>query len=440
MKTLKEWLDLRAAKRSEGDDLLELARTEKRDLTTEEEVKYDAIQKEVSDMEPKIQRATVIEANARANAASSPAVHTGVTGNQHTSTGDENDLSKFDLMRAIQLRANDKKIDGVEAEVAQMGAESARVNGIEVTGEGFSIPTQFLQKRGQTATGQTSATGDQGGVTVPTDIMPLLDALWSQTWLQPAGARFMTGLTGNPRFPVQTTKPTVSELTEIQEMGYTEILFTDFGMTPKRRGVTIPISKQIILQSSIDIQSLVMENISKGIAQYMNVEGIGIVLGAITLGNGNLLVLGDNGDVVTYEDLVDLEELVDAKDALAFSPRYLTNSAVKSALKKTQLFSGTNGEPVWGKGNILNDYPAIVSNLVPRNLVKGSASNASPVIFGNFKDLYVGMWGAVEFIVDPFTAKRKAQTEITANTFYDIKVARNESFAGIKDAVPAVAP
>src|SRR5690606_40864048 len=69
-------------------------------------------------------------------------------------------------------------------------------------------------------------------------------------------------------------------------------------------------------------------------------------------------------------------------------------------------------------------------NLVPSNLVKGNASNCSALIFGNFSDLFVGMWDGFEFIVDPFTAKRKGQIEVTANTFYDIKVARAASFAG----------
>jgi HK97 family phage major capsid protein len=265
-----------------------------------------------------------------------------------------------------------------------------------------------------------------------------LDALWSQTWLSQAGARFLTGLSGNPRFPVQTTKPTVSELTEIEEMGYTEILFSDFQMSPKRRGVTIPISKQVIMQASEDVQGLVTENISLAIAQYMNVEAISIILGAITAGNNNLLALGANGAAPTYENLVDLEALVDNKDALLFAPKYLTNTKVKAKMKKTQVFTGTSGEPVWGKGSILNDYPALVSNLIPSNLTKGTASAiASAIVFGNFRDLYVGLWGGVEFIVDPYSAKKKAQVEITANTFYDIKVARTESFAGIKDALTA---
>lgn len=434
MKTLREWLDARAAKKAEALAITELANSEKRELTADEGELFDKLEAEVNEMDGHIERARKVEDLAKKRAVDAPAIIT-APGDPATPT---NEKRSFSLMRAIQLKTDGKPVDGYEGEVLEEGVKNARMNNIDITADAFYVTSNHLQKRGQTVTGQTTAAGDQGGKLVPTDTMPLLDTLWSQTWLSQSGARFLTGLSGNPRFPVQTTKPTVSELTEIEEMGYTEILFSDFQMSPKRRGVTIPISKQVILQASEDVQGLVTENISKAIAQYMNVEAIGIVLGAITSGNNNLLALGTNGDVPTYEDLVDLEALVDTKDALLFSPYYLTNPKVKAKLKKTQVFTGTNGDPVWGKGNVLNDYPTIVSNLIPSNLTKGTASGvASAIVFGNFRDLYVGLWGGVEFIVDPYSAKKKAQVEITANTFYDIKVARTESFAGIKDALTA---
>lgn len=433
MKKLREWLDERAAKKAAADAITELATSEKRELTADEAKKFDELIAEIDEMDGPdghIERARKVEELAKRRAVEAPAI-INAPGDPITPV---NERRSFSLNRAIQLQADGKAVDGYEGEVLEEGAANAKRNGIETTSDAFYVPASFLQKRGQTATGQTSAAGDQGGKLVPTDTMPLLDALWSQTWLSQAGARFLTGLSGNPRFPVQTTKPTVSELTEIEEMGYTEILFSDFQMSPKRRGVTIPISKQVIMQASEDVQGLVTENISMAIAQYLNVEAIGILLGAITSGNNNLLALGATGDVPTYNSLVDLEALVDSKDALLFAPKYLTNTKVKAKLKKTQVFTGTNGEPVWGKGSILNDYPAIVSNLIPSNLTKSTGTNLSAIIFGNFRDLYVGLWGGVEFIVDPYSAKKKAQVEITANTFYDIKVARTESFAGIKDA------
>ena len=45
----------------------------------------------------------------------------------------------------------------------------------------------------------------------------------------------------------------------------------------------------------------------------------------------------------------------------------------------------------------------VVSNNVPSNLSKGSRSNLSAIIYGNFADFMIGMFGNLEILVDPYT-------------------------------------
>lgn len=429
--TLKELQDQRALKVEEADALIDLAKNEGRDLTDEEAAIFDQLHEEISNLDTRIGRQQKIEAFKGARTA--PAGN----GQDELSEQDKKDLRKFNLGKALAKLAEGRQLEGVELEVAKMGEESARSAGIVPIQGSLVVPSSVL-KRGQTVTGQTAAAGDQGGVTVPEDLNPLIDALWSKTWLGPAGARFLTGLQGNQRFPIQTTKPTITQLTEIQEDSLTEILFSDFQMTPKRRGATIPFSRQMMIQSSLDIQSLVIENISLALSQYLNTEALGVVLAAITTGNNNIVELGTNGDVPSYETLVKIRTKVDTKDALIKAPVWVTNPLVQGQLQLTQKFTGTNGQPVWGDTNELLGYQAVVTNLVPSNLVKGSATNCSALVFGNFDDLYVGIWDGFEFVVDPYTQKRKGQIEVTANTFYDVKVARADSFAGAKDVLTSL--
>jgi len=429
--TLKDLLDQRALKVEEADALIDVAQSEGRDLTDEEAAKFDQLHEEISQLDARIGRQQKIEAFKGSRTA--PVGN----GQDELSEQDKKDLRKFNLGKALAKLAEGRQLEGIELEVAKMGEESARSAGIVPIQGSLVVPSSVL-KRGQTVTGQTAATGDQGGVTVPEDLNPLIDALWSKTWLGPAGARFLTGLQGNQRFPIQTTKPTITQLTEIQEDSLTEILFSDFQMTPKRRGATIPFSRQMMIQSSLDIQSLVIENISLALSQYLNTEALGVVLAAITAGNNNIVELGTNGDVPSYETLVKIRTKVDTKDALIKAPVWVTNPLVQGQLQLTQKFTGTNGQPVWGDTNELLGYNAVVTNLVPSNLVKGSATNCSALVFGNFDDLYVGIWDGFEFVVDPYTQKRKGQIEVTANTFYDVKVARADSFAGAKDVLTSL--
>ena len=76
-------------------------------------------------------------------------------------------------------------------------------------------------------------------------------------------------------------------------------------------------------------------------------------------------------------------------------------------------------------------------NAIPSNLSKGSGSNLSAILYGNFRDLYIGMWGSLEILVDPYSDFSKGTTAVRAIQSIDINVAHAESFAAMKDAIAA---
>lgn len=428
---MKRITDLRsdiASKEARMKAIFDKTEAEKRSRTPEETAEWTNLKNELVTMR---QELADLEEQDRINRSQAkpvdaPAVHT-----------DKKDISSFSIYRGLSLLVQGKELDGAEKEVHDIAVTEARLSNI--TPQGFAVPS-FLpsEKRGQTSTGQTSTAGDQGGFTVPTVINGFIEALWAKNFLSEVGATRLAGLTGNLSIPVQSTKPAASELTEIEQMGDTEILFSDVDMSPNRRGITIPLSKLIMLQSSLDMQNLVMEQMRKALGYKLNVDAITAILAAITSGNGNLIDLDTNGAIAEYPDFVQLETLVANNNAEKDGMKYLTNTKVRGKAKVTQKFSSTNGDPIWEKGNEINGYPAVVANTVPSNLTKGVSSGVcSAIVFGNFQDCYVGMWGGMDFVVDPFSAKRKHQIEITANMFWDVEIARALSFAGIKDALTA---
>jgi HK97 family phage major capsid protein len=426
---MKRITDLRseiAQKRSRMKAIMDLCEKETRSRSEAEKTEWANLKKEADDAEVELRDLEEQDRINRSNATpvNAPAIHT-----------EKKDLSNFSIYRGLSLLSQGKQLDGAEKEVHDIAVEEARLSNI--TPQGFAVPS-FLpkEKRGQTSTGQTSVAGDQGGFTVPTIINGFIEALWAKNFLSEVGATRLAGLTGNLSIPVQTTKPSASELTEIEQMSDTEILFSDVDMSPNRRGITIPLSKLIMIQSSLDMQNLVMEQMRKALGYKLNIDAITAILAAITTGNGNLLALDTNGAIAEYPDFVALETLVANANAEKDGMKYLTNTKVRGKAKVTQKFSTTNGDPIWEKGNEVNGYPAVVANTVPSNLTKGSASGVcSAIVFGNFSDCYVGMWGGMDFVVDPYSAKRKHQIEITANMFWDVEIARALSFAGIKDAL-----
>ena len=62
-------------------------------------------------------------------------------------------------------------------------------------------------------------------------------------------------------------------------------------------------------------------------------------------------------------------------------------------------------------------------------------SNLSAVIYGNFADLLIGLYGTLEILVDPYTDFAKGTTGVRALQTIDIAVRHAESFAAMQDAI-----
>ena len=78
-----------------------------------------------------------------------------------------------------------------------------------------------------------------------------------------------------------------------------------------------------------------------------------------------------------------------------------------------------------------------VTNAIPSNLTKESGSNLSAILYGNFADLYIGLFGELEILLDPYTDFAKRTTSVRILQSIDIKVARPESFSLMVDAIVA---
>ena len=160
--------------------------------------------------------------------------------------------------------------------------------------------------------------------------------------------------------------------------------------------------------------------------QLLNTTGIGSVAG------------GTNGLAPHLDHLLDLKKEVAVDNADVFSCGFLTNAKVEAVLAKlkdsdSQYLLSPYGTEL-GCTQIAGRRFE-VSNNVPSNLTKGTGSNLSAVIYGNFADLLIGLYGTLEVLVDPYTDFAKGTTGIRALQSIDIAVRHAESFAAMKDAI-----
>ena len=74
------------------------------------------------------------------------------------------------------------------------------------------------------------------------------------------------------------------------------------------------------------------------------------------------------------------------------------------------------------------------TSLVPSNLTKGTSSGVcSAMIFGNFNDLVVGEWGALDLLFDPYTGSTTGAMRVTAFMDCDVAVRHAQSFSATQD-------
>ena len=147
---------------------------------------------------------------------------------------------------------------------------------------------------------------------------------------------------------------------------------------------------------------------------------------------------GTNGIAPHLDHLLDLEKEVAVDNVDVATCGYLTNAKVEAVLAKlkdsdSQYLLSPYGTEL-GRTQIAGRRFE-VSNNVPSNLTKGSGSNLSAVIYGNFSDLLIGMFGQLEILVDPYTDFAKGTTGVRALQSIDIAVRHAESFAAMQDAI-----
>lgn len=114
-----------------------------------------------------------------------------------------------------------------------------------------------------------------------------------------------------------------------------------------------------------------------------------------------------------------MESQIAAENADVDSMAYVFNARMRGHFKTTPKFmAGTDQGVIWEPGQTVNGYRCEVTNQIANG----------DVIFGNFADLLIGMWGGLDVTVDPFTHSARGRVRIVMMQDVDIAVRRPQSF------------
>jgi HK97 family phage major capsid protein len=152
------------------------------------------------------------------------------------------------------------------------------------------------------------------------------------------------------------------------------------------------------------------------------------------------VVKGANGGALTWDDILALEREVEADNALGGSLGFVTSTRLKAKLKGTLKSATAGADYIWmdsanadGTG-IMSGYRALSSTTIRSDLTKGTGTNLSALVFGDWSSLIVATWGALSLEVDPNHDFRKGTIAMRVMLFADMAVRHPESFAACTDA------
>ncbi len=326
-------------------------------------------------------------------------------------------VREFSFQRAINALANpgDRKLQ--EAAAFERECSEAAAAKAGKTAQGIMVPNEVLRR--DLTVASASSAGDLVGV----DFRPgsFIELLRNRSALAGLGVASLTGLSGNVAIPRQTGAATAYWVAESGAPTESNQTVDQVNLSPKTVGAFTDYSRKLMLQSSIDVEQMIRQDLATVLA--LEIDRVGLY----GLGNSNQplgvkLTTGINtvdfgAATPTYAEVVDMESQIAADNADIGAMAYLMNASMRGALKTKDKGTDT-GAYVFEPGGTVNGYSAIVSNQVA----------SGDVFFAVWSQLIMAMWSGLDLTVDPYTHSTSGTVRVVALQDVDFAVRHPEGF------------
>lgn len=310
----------------------------------------------------------------------------------------EEEKRNFSLIRAIREVANgDKLSEDVEA-ITRAGREEMHLAGLGTVGQ-IVVPQQ------RASVTVTSEHDDTIGIDVYNTFAPIREGLVAAK----AGARYYSGLVGDVRVPV-LGGGNVAWATEVASAADPTYAFTSVNLTPKRLTAQFKLSKQMVAQDNALIEATLLADIRKAVITKLN----STMFGTAAAGSGAPKGIGNGQTAAVATDWAKLTSLVEAvveRAAVGENFAYIVSPEAKAVIRAMTYNKTTR--------LVYED-----ENVDGTPLFKTIGCAANQGYYGDWSNLIIGQWGALDLTVDPYSAAGTGELVITINSYFDYGVAR----------------
>jgi len=263
-----------------------------------------------------------------------------------------------------------------------------------------------------------------GGTLIGTNLLAseYIEYPANQPIMKLMGARVLEGLTGNVDIPKKTGKSTFYYVST-EGGAPTESAFTTgkVSLTPKIGGTYTDYTLQLLLQSTPSVDALVQ-------ADLLETVDIGIDYGCFHGSNANgepkglvnQSAIGTvDGTDLAWEQIIEFLTDVMSGNAMGQSMAFATNPLIWGYLvtrKKDPYVSDFLADINSGK---MAGQPLFVSNQIASGYL----------IFGDFAQAIIGLWGGYNLLVDPYTASSTGTTRVRVLAAHDFGIRLATAFS-----------
>lgn len=246
----------------------------------------------------------------------------------------------------------------------------------------------------------------------------------------------LNGLSGNVDIPKLKASASSGWIAENQALTLSDHQFDKVSLTPKHAGAITELSRNMLQQSSPDIEDLVRGDFAAILAEAVDsvaIDGGGTnePTGILQTAGIGSVAMGTNGGALTLDATADLIGAVTQANAGTARRSFLGSEKVRTATMKLK---DADGRP-FGLETVFHGEARSFSTLVPDDGAKGTGTGLSTLIYGDWSDLIIGYWSQFDLLVNPYesTAFKKGNVQIRAMLTTDIVVRHAASFAAITD-------
>jgi HK97 family phage major capsid protein len=392
---------------SQLESIKDVATTEERDLSSEENNQVDGLLTEVDSLDTKIERAEKMETIKR-----NAAVVSGVTSNKV-----EKEIEDYSFQSAMRA-AYTGQVEGLVKEMDQEARSNAKYTG--QTFKGLAIPSTILT-RAAVGTDAVNAT----------QTMSFTDQLEANLVMASAGANFYSGIE-NMKFPVISGVNSYFQPEAGGTAGAANGTASSITLSPKKLISVVNVSNEALTQNT-SLEAALRRNMAQSIAAHLEKA----LLGETDVTNGPTSIFLDAaaGSTAAFSNTTALAleaSVLDAGVQLEGARMaYLMNSSAYQAIKQAAMVSGVS--PVYDmREKLVNSYFSLFSSNVG---LHGGTAGKDAVLFGDFSKVHIAQFGGLDILYDPYTNGATGEPRMIVTSLVDGNAVQNgAAFANLIEA------